>query len=206
MQIETFDLRTISEADARAIGELMVAIWPKPGRTVESRTAELLSAMEGVPRSGGQHPRSFLVREGGRVIAHASALPRTIGTSAGEMTVLALARVCTDPAVRGRKLGQAVARAAFELVDNGTFPFALFQTSEAVRPFYERLGAVAVDNQFINSTADDPTASPFWDRSSCATRRKRAGRRGRSTCEGRGGDSPQRTQRHRGNRRSIANV
>jgi len=164
MKIETIDRRTISEADARAIGELLVAIWPKPGRTVDSRTAEVMTQWKDYRGPEDEHPRSFLVREGGRVIAHASAYPRPIGTSSGEMTVLALARVCTDPAVRGRKLGQAVVMEAFDLVDHGPFPFALFQTSDAVRPFYERLGAVTVDNRFINSLAEDPTANPFWDR------------------------------------------
>jgi hypothetical protein len=78
------------------------------------------------------------------------------------LTILALARVCTDPAVRGRKLGDAVVRATLRLVDNGAFPFSLFQTSEEVRPFYERLGAVVIDNRFINSLAEDSTADPFW--------------------------------------------
>lgn len=163
MRIETIDRRTISEPDARAIAKLLVAIWPKPGRTVETRTAEMIAQWKDYHGPEDEHPRSFLVREGGHVIAHASAYPRTIGTSAGDMTVLALARVCTDPAARGRKLGQAVVREAFDLVDHGPFPFALFQTGEAVREFYERLGAVAVDNTFVNSLAEDPTANPFWD-------------------------------------------
>jgi predicted N-acetyltransferase YhbS len=163
MTIETIDLQTIREADARAISELLCAIWPKPGRTVETRVAEMLGQWQDYRGPESQRPRSFLVREGGRVIAHASAMPRTIGTSAGDVTVLALARVCTDPAVRGRKLGQAVTRAAFDLVDDGSFSFALFQTNEAVRPFYERFGAVTVDNRFVNSLAADPTARPWWD-------------------------------------------
>jgi len=163
MNIETIDRRNISEADARAIAELLCSIWPKPGRTVETRVAEMLSQWQDYRGPESQRPRSFLVREGGRVVAHASAYPRTIVTSAGDMTVLALARVCTDPAVRGRRLGEAVTRAAFGLVDHGPFPFALFQTSEAVRPFYERLGAVTVENRFINSLAADPTARPWWD-------------------------------------------
>ncbi|MCI0334588.1 MAG: GNAT family N-acetyltransferase [Planctomycetes bacterium] len=163
MHIETIDLRTISEADARAAAELLCAIWPKPGRTVESLTADQLQRSKAYGGPEAQHPRSFFIREAGRVIAHASALPRTLGTNAGDLTVLALARVCTDPAVRGRHLGQAMVRAAFELVDSGTFPFALFQTKETVRPFYERLGAIAVDNPFVDSTADNPKAWPFWD-------------------------------------------
>jgi predicted GNAT family N-acyltransferase len=161
-QIETIDRRTINEADARAIAKLVVSIWPRPGRTVESFTAEMLAQWSDYRGPEDEHPRSFLVRESGRVIAHSSAYPRTIGTSSGDMTVLALARVCTDPAVRGRKLGDAVVRATFDLVDHGPFPFALFQTSTEVRPFYERLGAVAIDNTFINSLAPKPNANPFW--------------------------------------------
>jgi len=164
MKIETLDRRTLSEDDARAIAELLLAIWPKAGRTVDSRTAELVNQWKVYRGSERQFPRSFVAREGGRIIAHASADPRTIATRNGEFTVLALARVCTAPEARGRKLGQAVVRAAFGLVDDGTFPFALFQTGVAVRPFYERLGAVEVQNDFVNSLGDDPAASPFWDK------------------------------------------
>jgi hypothetical protein len=161
-KIETIDHRTISIADARAIAELIVSIWPKPDRTVETFATNILAQWKDYRGPEEEHPRSFLIRENGRVVAHASAYPRTIGTSKGDITVLALARVCTDPSVRGRKLGDAVVRQTFELVDRGTFPFALFQTSANVRPFYERLGAVAIDNTFINSLATDPTVNPFW--------------------------------------------
>jgi predicted GNAT family N-acyltransferase len=164
MRIETIDLRTITETDAQAIATSFVAIWPKPGRTVETMTSSLLSQWRDYRGPDAQHPRAFVIREDGRVTAHAAAYPRVVGTAAGEMTLMALARVCTDPVARGRKLGQAVTKAALELVDNGPFPFALFQTNEQVAPFYERLGAVAVNNEFINSTADDPAFPPFWDR------------------------------------------
>jgi predicted N-acetyltransferase YhbS len=160
--IEIIDRRLISKADAQAIAELIVSIWPKPGRTVDTFADEIEAQWKGYRGPEVQHPRSFLIREGGRVVAHSSAYPRTIGTPKGEITVLALARVCTEPAVRGRRFGDAVVRAAFELVDQGTFPFALFQTSTDVRPFYERLGAVAIDNTFVNSLAADPKANPFW--------------------------------------------
>jgi hypothetical protein len=79
------------------------------------------------------------------------------------MTILALCRVCTDPAVRGRKLGEAVVKSAFGLVDDGTYPFSLFQTTNIVQPFYEKLGATIVHNRLFNSLAADPAASPFWD-------------------------------------------
>lgn len=163
MQIETLDHRTISEAEARSIAELLVAIWPRPGRTVETRTAEILGQWRNYSGPESEYPRSFLIRENGRIIAHAQADPRTVRTSAGDLTVLALCRVCTDPSVRGKKLGQTVVEAAFELVSNGTYRFALFQTRETVRPFYEKLGATPVDNRFFNSLAEDSTVTPFWD-------------------------------------------
>jgi predicted GNAT family N-acyltransferase len=161
-RIETIDRRTISTADARVIAELIVSIWPKPGRTVDTFTDEIEVQWKDYRGPEDQHPRSFLIREGGRVVAHSSAYPRTIVTLKGEITVLALARVCTDPSVRGRKFGDAVVRAAFELVDQCTFPFSLFQTSTDVRRFYERLGAVAIENTFVNSLAAAPKANPFW--------------------------------------------
>lgn len=163
MQTETLDHRTITEADAREIAELLIAIWPKPGRTVDTRTAEILTQWRNYHGPEAQHTRSFVVREGGRIVAHAQAEPRTVKTSASDITVLALCRVCTDPAVRGKKLGQGVVTEAFKLVDNGAFRFALFQTRDVVKPFYEKLGATIVSNRFFNSRADDPTANPFWD-------------------------------------------
>jgi GNAT superfamily N-acetyltransferase len=161
MNIEVVDLRSISEDDARASAELLYTVWPKPGRTVDTFTADMLKQRRDYHGPEAQHPRSLFVREGGRVIGHASIYPRTLGTSAGELTVLALARVCTEPAARGRNIGKQLVRSAFDLVDRGDFPFSLFQTK--VRAFYEKLGAVTVDNHFFNSQAEDPSVWPFWD-------------------------------------------
>jgi predicted GNAT family N-acyltransferase len=163
MDVETLDRRNLSEPDARAVAELLCTIWPKPGRTVEVRMAELMDYWKDYEGPEDEHPRLFVIREEDRVIACASVAPRTVGTSRGDMTVQALARVCTDPAARGRGLGQRVVRAAFELVDRGPFPFSLFQTSEKVRPYYEKLGAVVATNRIVNSRGDDPTKNPFWD-------------------------------------------
>lgn len=164
LQIETLDLRTVCERDARAIAELLVTIWPKPGRTVDSFTADFRAQWKNYHGREEQYPRSLLIRENGHIIAHSSAYPRTIGTTKGDLTVLALARVCTASEARGRKLGDAIVRATLDLVDQGFFPFSLFQTTPRVRPFYERLGAVlTTDNTFINSLATDPEANPFWE-------------------------------------------
>ena len=163
MQVETLDRRRLIERDARAIAELVVSIWPKPGRTADMLASEMVSQWRSYDGPEAQHPRSFVVREGDRVIAHASFDPRTIATDGNEITILALARVCSDPAMRGRKLGQAVVKEAFKLVDERAFPFSLFQTTNEVQPFYERLGAVRIHNRFFNSMATDPKADPWWN-------------------------------------------
>ncbi len=161
MQIEVVDRRIISEADARSIAELLNKVFTR--RSLEDRTARLVDDWPGYRGPEAEYPRSMIIRDGGRVLAHAAATPRTIGTSEGELTIVALSHVATDPEGRGRKLGQAVVRAVFDLVDHGPFLHSLFQTSHQVRPFYEKLGAGVVTNRFVNSLGDDPAKTPFWD-------------------------------------------
>jgi predicted N-acetyltransferase YhbS len=161
MHVETLDRRTMTDADGRAVAALLVKVFPR--RTFEERLEQLVGQWRDWRGPEAEFPRSVIVRDGDRVIAHAAAWPRTIGTREGEMTILALAQVCSDPARRGEKLGQAVVRAVFDAVDHGPFPHSLFQTSHAVRPFYEKLGAGLVTNRIVNSLGDDPQKNPFWD-------------------------------------------
>jgi predicted N-acetyltransferase YhbS len=161
MQVEILDRRRLTEAEARPVAELLVKVFPRRG--LGERMAKFMDDWRDYSGPEAEFPRSMILREGGRVLAHAAAAPRTIGTSEGELTVVALSLVATDPEARGRKLGQAVVRAVFDLVDHGPFQHSLFQTSHQVRPFYEKLGAGLVTNRFINSLADDPTKNPFWD-------------------------------------------
>src|SRR5215831_274233 len=104
MQIETIDRRTFSGQDARSIAELLSTIWPKPGRTVDTRVAEMLAGWKSYVGPEEQYPRSFVIRNGERVVSHAEVSPRTIGTDTGDITVGALAGVCTYPEFRGRRL------------------------------------------------------------------------------------------------------
>jgi predicted N-acetyltransferase YhbS len=161
--VETLDRRKMSGSDARAIAELLVTVWPRAEKTVATRTADLLNFWRDYRGPEDEFPRAFVIRENGRVIAHAAALPRTIGTSEGDITIMGLAQVCSDPALRGQGLGDRVVRAAFDTVDHGPFMHSLFQTSFKVRPFYEKLGACFVTNRIVNSLGEDPTKNPFWD-------------------------------------------
>ena len=164
MQVESIDCRKLSQAQAKEIAELLVRVWPKSSKTLEIREQQMLSMGQGYQGPDTQAPRSFLIRDKGKLIAHSAFLPRTIGTSSGDMVIAGLTRVCTDPEQRGRGLGDIVVRAVFDLVDNGTFPFSLFQTTLEVRPFYERLGSIVIENPIINSLEKESQGSPFWDK------------------------------------------
>lgn len=162
-QLEVLDARELTPDAALAVGELIARVWPKPEKPAEYRQRQILDTAAAYEGAAEQAPRAILVWEAGRVIAHASLVPRTIGTEQGELTVAGLSRVCSDPDKRGCGLGELVVRQVFGFVDRGVFPFSLFQTTPVVQPFYKKLGCCQVMNRFVNSLGDDPTADPFWD-------------------------------------------
>lgn len=161
MQIETLDRRNLTEAAALPIAELLVRVFPK--RPLPERLTRFINQCRGYEGPEATYPRSVYIRDGERIIAHASVIPRTIGTSEGDITIAGLALVATDPDYRGQNLGQAVVRAIFDLVDHGPFEHSLFQTTPPVRSFYEKLGATLVTNRIVDSLAEDPEANPFAD-------------------------------------------
>ena len=163
MLVESLDFRHITPAEALAIGRLLFKVWPKPEKDEVFRQQQILSIGQDYQGPDNQVPRSFVIREGDRVLAHAGVLPRTIGTSHGDLTIAGLCRVCTDPEMRGKKLGEMVVRRVFDLVDDKTFDFSLFQTSPRVSKYYEGLGACVIDNRIINSLGTNPQECPFWD-------------------------------------------
>jgi len=164
MQIESLDLRTVSEADALEIAKLLVSVWPKSKKTVAIRQRQLIELGQKFDLHEELAPLSFLIRESGQLIAHSAVLPRAIGTSAGDLEIAGLTRVCTAPAQRGRGLGEIIVRPVFDLVDSKVYQFSLFQTTQDVKPFYEKLGACVIKNSIVNSLGTDLHESPFWDK------------------------------------------
>jgi len=182
--IKHLDATRLSRAESFAIWALLSEPWPRPEQTPEEAAQTLRQQWKDYDGPANRAPRYLVVlgdgaKDGqallthsvavdwheigsaGPLVANAMVQPRKTASASGEMTVLALARVCTHPERRGCGLGAAVVREAFSFVDQGTFPFALFQTTPPVRPFYEKLGACSVDNRIIDSSADDPEANPF---------------------------------------------
>lgn len=162
-QVETYISGQMPVDLAKSAGELLVRTWPRPGITVDHRVEQLMAPGRDYTGSPDLAPRSVVIQRERRVVAHAMLFTRTISTDAGSMTVAGLSKVCVAADQRGQHLGERVVRAAFEPVDRQILPFALFQTTNSVSPFYMSLGAVEATNKFVNSRAADPHESPWWD-------------------------------------------
>lgn len=148
----------VPQADALAIVTLVNSIWTSRSQSLEQLARPL---MEGVP-SDRPHREILAFWEGSRVVAHATTFGRKVlCADERELPVLALGGVCVDAGCRGQGLGARIVREAFGRVDDGTFPFCLYQT--AVPEFYRKLGAVEVFNPFTNHLAVDPAKRPWWD-------------------------------------------
>lgn len=155
--------RDLSEELALAIGKLMASTWKNPEKNAEVRAAKLIDLGNQQIGPAELASRSWVLMDGDLCIAHAAMQPREIRLAGQPTWIMGLGAVCTDADRRGQGLGATIVRAAFGMIDDGLASFSLFQTSNAVQPFYENLGACKVENPIVDSTADDPTANPFWD-------------------------------------------
>ena len=162
--VKSFRLMEIGEDEALAVGGLLAKVFPKPDKGPVERALQLKRIGEDYAGPAEHGPVSHIILQEDHVVAHAVTFGRRVGTAGGNLTVMALAYVATDPDCRGQGLGAAVTHAAFSRVDDGEFPFALFQTSFKVQPFYEQIGCKLVENRIYNSLSEDePQANPFWD-------------------------------------------
>ncbi len=164
LPVRPYRLSQIRDAEALAVGNLLASVWPRPDRGPVERAEQVMRVGRDYDGPASQEPISFIVWQEDEVVAHALTFGRTVQTSGGGLTVMGLAMVAADPACRGQGLGAGIVKAAFERVDSGVFPFALFQTSNEVQSFYERLGCQRVENRIVNSLSEgDPGENPFWD-------------------------------------------
>lgn len=161
--METWPLAKMSSAQVSALADLLVQVWPHPLKDHGYRVRRLEQRSREPIGPNGQVPMAFVIRDGQKIVASALTFARPILFAGEAKFAMALCYVAVDPNSRGQKFGEKVVQAAFAQVDAKNFELALFQTSEKVRPFYERVGAVVVENEVIDSTADEPTKNPFWD-------------------------------------------
>jgi len=79
-----------------------------------------------------------------------------------QVTVLALAGVCSHPDLRGRGLGRLVVEQAFRRTENPNIHACLFQTG--IPSFYQQWGASEVHCDFRNSlNKNDSEENPWWE-------------------------------------------
>ncbi|TWT32185.1 Acetyltransferase (GNAT) family protein [Posidoniimonas corsicana] len=160
--LQVVDLRSVEPPLAESLAGLLSSVWPDSSQTFDERVAGLLHDWKSYAGPAQQFPRAFVVLEEGQPIAHAGLVPREVRAPGHAVTVGALGGVCARPDRRGQGLGVAVVQASFALVDEGVFPYVLFQNYRDYQPFYEKLGARVIDNRIYNSLAEDPQANPFW--------------------------------------------
>lgn len=148
---------------AKQLVYLAFLSWPSNKNDVELDQA----AEELIKRHRPAHiekPAGFaMVTDNGIAVARAEFFPRVVKFGNRKITLMALGGVCSHPEKRGFGYGKMVVEYIFGFVDKELYPATLFQTTEEVHPFYEKLGAKRISNPIINSTAKEPAKCPFWD-------------------------------------------
>jgi predicted N-acetyltransferase YhbS len=148
-----------------AIVSLLNSIWPNKEKTVTELVETFLERhhryLASYPRI--VHPSiRYLASSDGQLVGHAFTFERPVISDGVEISVMALSGVSVPVTHRGKGIGVALARSAFERVGNSEFPVSLFQTT--IPAFYRKLGATAVDNRFFNSrNQSNPDANPWND-------------------------------------------
>ncbi len=154
--MEVYRKSTLSSELIDQITTLTRLVWPPPAGEDLAVHRDRYAAV-----NSSVFNEVFIIREGGRVVAHTEVFARDVFTGGRTLRNLALAGVCVHPDYRGRNWGAAMVRQAFAYVDNGDFDCCLFQTR--VPAFYDKLGARLVDNAFVNSHSERPDERPWWD-------------------------------------------
>lgn len=158
--VQCYLTSAMSDWELKAVFTLLWQIWPGQNSFEEA----LAKFKKNVPlyARGRSDGHRFAIWEGERVIAHANIFAREVYTERGSIRLGALSAVCTHPEFRNQGLGAQVVRAAFDLIDDSTFPVSLWMTT--VPGFYEKLGARIVENPWINcQNTENPTADPWPD-------------------------------------------
>jgi predicted N-acetyltransferase YhbS len=159
MKVECLEWQALSPEDALQIGELTFAIWgPKDKPDARPQPAGNYTGYCG---SASRRPRRYVVRDGGRIVSHASVFAREIDVAGHRYIAAALGGVCTYEEYRGKGYAAEIVRAVLQQVDRGDFELCLFQTG--IPAFYEKLGCRCISNRIINSLSDNPEKHPLWE-------------------------------------------
>jgi predicted N-acetyltransferase YhbS len=104
----------------------------------------------------------FNARHEGRLVGSVRLVRRTVRTPDGQRTVGGIANVCSHPQARGLGAAKACMTAAQEYIaGSGQIDFGVLFCGDGVRPFYEKLGWKAVDNEVL--VGDPPVRHKYND-------------------------------------------
>ena len=164
MQIETLDRRKLTEAEARPVAELLVKVFPR--RPLEERLARFIGRWRDYDGPEEFYPRSMIIRDGERVVAHAAA---SAADDRHQRRGYDDRRACAGGDRSGVSRAEAGAGGGAGGVRAGgswaVRHIRCFRRPHQVRPFYEKLGAGLVTNEIVNSLADDPNGESVLGRS-----------------------------------------
>ncbi|MEM9160824.1 MAG: GNAT family N-acetyltransferase [Verrucomicrobiota bacterium] len=164
MLVERLGRADLSRSDNLELISLWEEVWPQAGGSVEEKLADAERKTEAAAEQKGDlSERIHRLHVEGRLVAVCRTFLREIQyVDTGENTsVLALASVCTKPVERGNGFGRRVVEDAFRRLEDEGIGLSLFQTG--VPDFYRKMGCRTVSNRFLNSFADNPEATPWWD-------------------------------------------
>jgi predicted N-acetyltransferase YhbS len=152
----TFSAADVTDAHWLAIAKLYAATWINDATDdFDAKAKHLRNGALATPAM-----QYVLTLDGDRLVAAGNSFAREITVGDARFTALAMAGVAVREDLRGNGLGRQVVGELLSRVDNGEYPFAIFQTD--VPGFYEKLNSRVLDNRIVNSLADDPQARPFW--------------------------------------------
>lgn len=158
--VESYLASRLNEHELKAVFVLLWQTWPRQNSFEEAFINFKTNIREHARNRTEGH--RFVIWERDQVVAHANLFAREVQTERGNIRLGALSAVCTHVDYRLHGLGAQVVRAAFDLVDHGRFPVALWMTT--VPAFYEKLGARIVQNTWINThNTKNQRADPWPD-------------------------------------------
>lgn len=158
--VQSYLTSTMNDQELRAVYSLLWKVWPGQNSFEEAFARFKNKVVE--KNTDVVDRLRFVVWKDNQIVAHASIFAREVHTDHRSIRLGGLAAVCTYPDYRKRGFGAQVVRAAFELIDHGTFPVALWMTT--VPDFYKKLGARIIENTWVNTkNIEDPKTDPWPD-------------------------------------------
>jgi len=147
---------SISPIIAGEVVALISRVWPEWSDDISVMAQGLVNAMREDPTL-----QVLVAWQQEHIVGQAQLFQRVVRTSEGQIPILALSGLCSDPRLRNQGIGKNLVQRAFEEVNLSHYPICLFQTDAP--GFFFAFGAREVTNRFINRrNRRSPESNPWW--------------------------------------------